>query len=168
MRKSKALALGAWDRTLQIAGIPYCDELHVLGFNMRYTTHDSALRSWAPITLRLRAHAQKAYNRAMSMDVRIKYIHEFLMAQLWYVTQIFTPTEATLRQINTAIQWFLWCGEIFSVPLTTLYKNKREGGWTLISVAAKCLMLFVIRMKAMRAMEGTVTANWLKERGTGR
>jgi hypothetical protein len=105
-RKRKALGLGTWDRAIPIVGNPYCEELHILGFIMSNTTGDSALQSWAPATMSMRAHAQQTYNRAMSLDVRIKYIHDFLMARLWYIPQIFPPTEATLRQVNAAIQWF--------------------------------------------------------------
>jgi len=46
------------------------------------------------------------------------------------------------------ISWFLWKGEIFRVPLSSLQRPK-EGGWGLINPAAKCMALFMNRMRTM-------------------
>jgi hypothetical protein len=91
MRKSKALALGSWVKSVPFIGIPCCKELKVLGFHMHRSTPATAYRCWALISAKLQAYAQAAYHRAMSMDIRIRYIHDYLLSQLWYVAQIFPP-----------------------------------------------------------------------------
>jgi exonuclease III len=160
--KSKVLALGSWDPTIPMMNIPYSAEVKILGFQMYSTIKESITGSWAPLLAKMRAHAQTAYTRDMDLNVRIRYVHDYLMAPLWYTTQILPPTETTLRQIATTVSWFLWRGEIFRVPLSTLYKDKQTGGWGLVCIAAKCRMLFAVRMLTLLMNAGTVTARWLK------
>jgi len=52
------------------------------------------------------------------------------------MAQILPPPKHNLRQINMTISWFLWKGEIFLVPLSTLQRTKKEGGWGMIKTAA--------------------------------
>jgi hypothetical protein len=74
------------------------------------------------------------------------------------------PSEDNLRQINMTISWFLWKGEIFRIPLSTLQRTK-EGGWGLINPAAKCMALFISRMREQSMRKGTVTADWIEKWG---
>jgi len=59
-KKSHALAVGSWDKSIPIMDIQYCEVLKILGFNMRTTTKASASKSWAYLTARIRANAQDA------------------------------------------------------------------------------------------------------------
>jgi hypothetical protein len=45
-RKSKALALGPWDISLQIMDIPYYNEIRIIGFYVSSTVNAAARRSW--------------------------------------------------------------------------------------------------------------------------
>jgi len=63
------------------------------------------------------------------------------------------------------ISWFLWKGEIFRVPLSTLQRMKMEGGWGMIQTAAKCMALLIHRMREQRKKKGAVTADWMKRWG---
>jgi hypothetical protein len=70
------------------------------------------------------------------------------------------PPIDNLRQLILTISWFLWNGVTFRVPLSTLQRTKREGGWDLIIPAAKWLALFISRMREQSMRPGTVTADW--------
>jgi hypothetical protein len=127
--KSKALALGSWYTEMQIMEIPYCEELKLEGVNMQRSTLATVKRCWTIVSAKLRTQAQAAYNRALSTDLRIRYIHEYLLSRIWYITQLYPPPEAMQRQIDTTISWIIWHGEIFRVPLSSLHKQKEHGGW---------------------------------------
>jgi hypothetical protein len=144
--KSKALELGGWHKTRQVMGIQYCEETKILGFHMRHTK-ESSMRSWEVLTARIRATAQEAYLRDLSMDYRIRYVHDCLLARALYTTQIYPPPEKIVRQLNMTISWFIWQGVIFRVQLSTLQNPKEEGEWGLINPEAKCQALFLYRMR---------------------
>jgi hypothetical protein len=96
------------------------------------------------------------------MDRRIKFVHEYLLSKIWYVTQIFPPPPDSIRQINTTISWFRWRGEIFRVPLSTLQREKTEGGWNLVNAWAKSRALFMYRLQMQNQRVGSITAGWLR------
>jgi hypothetical protein len=162
IQKSKALALGSWDKSRSIMNIQYCEEITILGFHMKNTTKASTSKSWDLLTTRIRANAQEAYLRGMSMDYRIRYVREYLLATVWYTTQIYPPPDAILRQLNTSISWFVWQGVIFRVPLSTLQKPNDEGGWRLNNPAAKCPALIIYRLREQEIRKGTITADCMK------
>ena len=74
------------------------------------------------------------------------------------MTQIFPPPPDKVWQINTTITWFTWQGEIFRVPLSTLQREKTEGGWNLVNVGAKCRALFMHHLQVQSLQEGSITA----------
>jgi hypothetical protein len=157
---SKAIAVGPWDT---IMDIPYHTETKILGFHITSTINVSAIKSWSTVTNRIRAQARDAYNRELSLDKRIQYVHDYLMAKVWHVAQIFPPPEDCVLKLNTSISWFLWKGDIFRVPLPTLQNRKEEGGWGLINLQAKYLALFIYRMLIQSQRDGTLTAEWMRE-----
>jgi hypothetical protein len=160
--KSKALALGSWNKSVPIMNINYSEEMKILGFHMHNSIKASVHRSWTLTTAKTRTQAQDAYHRAMSTDNRIRYICDYLLARTWYLTQTFPPPDAIIRQMNTTISSFLWHGEIFRVPLATLYRPKEHGGWGFINPASKCLALFIARMQELGTRKGTVTADLMR------
>jgi hypothetical protein len=142
--------------------IQYCEEITILGFHMKNTTKVSTSKSWELLTTRIRANTQEAYLRGMSMGYRIMYVHEYLLARVWYTTQIYPSPDKILRQLNTTIARFIWQGVIFRVPLSILQKPKEGGGWGLINPAAKCLALSIYRLRVQGIRKGTITADWMK------
>jgi hypothetical protein len=128
LRKSKAVALCTWDTSIDVMGIPYVTELSYLGTKMTSTIRNSSQRSWNLVTGMLKKHVQDTYHRALTLDKRLTYIQSFLLARVWYIAQVFPPPPDNVRQINTAVSWFLGKGAVFSVPLSTLYKDKTRGG----------------------------------------
>ena len=96
---------------------PYHDTATILGFQIKNTVRDSALASWTKTTAKIQAQAQEAYCRILTLDKRIQFAHEYLMARAWYVSQIYPAPDVCVRQLNTTISWFVWKGDIFLVPL---------------------------------------------------
>ena len=85
------------------------------------------------------------------------------MATAWYTAHIFPLPANCVRQINTAITWYLWRGDIFRVPLSTLQLPKQKGGWGLINIAAKCKALYFYRLRAISQGGSEFTALWLRK-----
>jgi hypothetical protein len=130
--KSCAVAIGTADTSLTVLNISYRKHTTILGFHNAKTVREAAEGSWRKMMGLIRAHAQVSYSRKMTLDRRIVYVHTYLLARAWYITQVYLPPESIVRQVNTTIAWFIWKGDIFRVPLTTLYRNKPDEGWELI------------------------------------
>jgi len=126
------------------------------------TVRESARKCWPRATALLRAQAKDAYYRELTLDKRINYIHEYLLAKVWYLTQIYPPPEDSVRQLNTPISWFIWKRQIFRFPMSTLHKKKKDGGWNLINMKAKGRALFLHRMRTQYQRSGTVTSEWIR------
>ena len=125
--KSRALAVGGWDASREIMNIPYCNKIKILGFYFTDRVNVAKKETWSNITSQVRSAAQAAYYRDLNLDARIRYVHEFLLARIWYVAHIFPLPTDSMRQLNTTIFWFLWRGEIFRVPLSTLHRGRDDG-----------------------------------------
>jgi len=119
---------------------------------MHKTVSQSANNSWSAVTGRIRAQAHDAYSSDLCLDQRILYVHNFLLATAWYTAQIFPPPDECTQQLHTAISWYLWRGEIFKGPLSTLQRPTQQGGWGLIHVAAKShtLNLYQLRIQGQK------------------
>jgi len=147
IHKSRVLDVRGWD-TSQIMNIPCHTEIKILGFKLRNKINIASKATWCNIITQVRATAQDAYYRELSLDMRIKYVHNYLLARVWYAAHIFPITAERIRRLNTAIAWFLGRGEIFRVPLSTLQRRRHEGGWDLVNIWAKSRSLFIHRLQA--------------------
>ena len=78
------------------------------------------------ITTRVRALAQDTYHRDLSLDRRLHFVHDYLLAKIWYAAQIYPPT----CRMHTVAQHHDMNrrGEIFRFPLSTLQRGKWTGG----------------------------------------
>ena len=167
-RKSMAMGVGTWDATTPMMGIEYQDEMRILGVRFAATIQATALASWAPIMRSIRAQAQEAYHRELPLYQRCQYVNAFLLAKVWYAAQILPPPRDVVRQINTAISWFLWSGSIFRVPLSTLCRLKSKGGMGLLHTEAKCRALMLYRLRELGRQGETPTGRWLRRWGLHR
>jgi len=68
IQKSKAMALGSWDTSYAIMGIPYHTELRILGIQMATTIHQPTINSWRTVIGKITAQERDAYGRTLSMD----------------------------------------------------------------------------------------------------
>jgi len=86
--KSKAMALGSWDTSHTILGIPYHTELRILSIKMATTIHQTAINIWRTVIDKIITQARDAYSRTLSLDQRVLYVHNYLLAKAWYTAQI--------------------------------------------------------------------------------
>ena len=126
--KSRAMAFGNWDTSNLIWDIPYHTDITILGYQFTNSVNSAAVKNCID---RMQAVAQETYNGYLNIVTRIQFVHDYLLAKVWYMTQNFPPTPDFIRRINTTITWFIWKGEIFRVLLSTLQRGKQEGGWNL-------------------------------------
>jgi hypothetical protein len=86
------------------------------------------------------------------------------------VRHILSPPEDCISQRNTISARFVWRGEIFRVPMSTLHRPNVERGWNLIHVQAKCRTLLLNRTQHLLANNKSTPHTWLAEwqiNGTG-
>jgi len=108
----------------------------------------------------VRAAARDVYYRDLSLDRRIRFVHDYLLARIWYAAQIFPNTTHSMRKRNTAISWFIWRAEIFRVPLYALQRGRDVGGLDLVNIWAMGMALFIYRLHAQGRHEGYFIAVW--------
>jgi hypothetical protein len=123
-----------WDTSVKVLGIPYSDNMKILGIQFTNTTSQSALKSWTAVTDGTRAQARITYYKELSLYKMTQYVHTYLLARAWFTAQVFPLPNNCEQQINTAITRFLWRGGIFRVPFSTLQRRKKQGEWDLINV----------------------------------
>jgi len=86
----------------------------------------------------------------------------YLLSKLWYTAQVLQPPSECLRQLVSAVVWYIWQGAIFRVPLSTLQRRKEDGGWHMMEVNIKCRALLIRRIWLQEQREGTMMAGWLQ------
>jgi len=58
---------------------------------MTTTIQHSAVNSWRTVIGKIRTMARDAYSRTLSLDQRVLYVHNYLLATGWYTAQILPP-----------------------------------------------------------------------------
>ena len=145
-RKSKELAVGGWSTSTVTLNIAYHVEIKNLGVTFASTIEHSMNKSWVNVTGKVRTQTRDTYERDLSLSQRISYVQTYLLERIWHTAQVFpAPTTCTL-QLATATAWYIWKGATFRVPISTLQKPKRQEGWGLIDIEAKCRALLVGQM----------------------
>jgi hypothetical protein len=90
-QKSRAIAFGTWDKSIEVMNFPYHDDVTILGFEINGTIRESALASWTKIIVTIRSQAQQAYYRVLTLEKGIQFVHEYLMARAWYCVPNLPP-----------------------------------------------------------------------------
>jgi len=103
----------------------------------------------------VRTQARGAYSRDLNIAQRITYVQVYMLAKLWYTAQVLQPPSEYLRQITSAIAWYMW-GAIFRVPVSTLHGRKEDGIWGLTEVNIKCRALLIARIWLQGQRDGTM------------
>ena len=88
--KSRTMALGNWNKSNTILNILYCNEITILGYHFT-NINTAAAKTLSAVVARMCATAQDAYQRDLTLDKRIQFVQQYLLAKIWYVTQIFPP-----------------------------------------------------------------------------
>ena len=107
MDKSRAMTIGEWDATRRIMNIPYYGEITILGFTFKSKSNITNKEQWHRIISHLRAIAQDAYYRKLDLYMRIRYVHDYLLAKIWHTAQILPITAEGVRQLNCTIAWHI-------------------------------------------------------------
>jgi len=128
MRKSGALALGAWDTTTQIMDIPYYTDVkswdstlqseHICQWDLVYGHHTSARPCSVYILKRPEPRHKDTFRTWLSVGQNVVCSSDI------------PPPAEFIRQLNTTISWFIWRREIFRVPLSTLQRGRYTGSGT--------------------------------------
>ena len=162
IHKSKALAIGGWKGSVNELGVDFFPSIRIMRITFSNTMEGTAHTSWSRATAQIRAQAQQAKGRNMSIAQRIKYLHNTFLAPISYTAETLPTPETYSRQLTTAISWYIRRGATFRLPLFTLQKPLMQGGWALINVAVICQTLLLQRMWLQSQKEGTATADWLR------
>ena len=83
------MAVGMWDTTVNIMGIPYHENVKILDVHFTSTTSRSAMNSWSVVTDGLRAQARETYYRELSLKKQIHFVHTYMLAHVWFTAKIF-------------------------------------------------------------------------------
>jgi hypothetical protein len=94
-------------------GIQYHRGMKILGAHFTNSVKQSAEKGWTKLTAVLSAEARYTYSRELCLVKRIQYVPAYLLARARYTAQIFPMPTDCARQVNTAISWYIWRGEIF-------------------------------------------------------
>ena len=112
-RISKALAVAVWDNITEVLDIPYYNEVQILGFSTASTVEKSANPSWMKLMARTREQAWGGYRRELCLSHRICYVHSHLLAKIWHTAQVFPAPRECVRQLTSAVAWYIWLGATF-------------------------------------------------------
>jgi hypothetical protein len=97
----------------------------------------------------------------LNLIQRVHVTHTNLLSKIWYCDQTLPISRGYALQITMSILWFMWHGDIFWIPTSTLHCPKVEGELGLPHVHAKCPILFITRILLQCRKWGTVTAVWV-------
>jgi hypothetical protein len=120
-----------------------------------------ALASWERLMSLVRTQARQAYSRDLNLAERITNVQVYMFPKIWYTAQVLQPPSECLRQMVSAVTWYIWQGAIFRVPISTLHRRKEDGGWGLADVNNKCRALLITWIWHQGQSEGIMTAGWL-------
>ena len=120
------MAKDSCDTTVNMMDITYSTEMTILGFKFSSEIGQSGKSSWARVTGQVRAMAREGYGRDLCLNQRIQYAHASLFTKIWRIAQIFPISKDHVRQLATAIAWFIWKGMIFRVPISFPTKGENE------------------------------------------
>jgi len=108
IQKSRAIAIGSWDASNKILDIPYYTGIKTLGFHFTDRVNVANKVNWYNVTSQVRAATQDAYYRDLSLDRRIRFVHEYLLARIWYAAQIFPITTDSMRQLKKHLNFLVY------------------------------------------------------------
>ena len=63
--------------------IPYRKDIKILGFRFTNIVNSTTIATWLSVTARVRAAAQDMYYRDLSVDRRIRFVHDYLLPKIW-------------------------------------------------------------------------------------
>ena len=160
--KSSALPIGNWDQTHDLGGIRYQPTNKILGIYFGSTIPQTIEYTWDEKVKIIQGSIKDAHTRNLDLQQRIWVTNAYHLSKIWYTAQIVPITEQKAQQITTKIHQYLWAGNIFRVPASTLHRKKHEGGLDMINIKAKCCTLYITRIMKQSQQRGNITGTWIK------
>lgn len=94
---------------------------------------------------------------------RISISNVYHLYKILYTAQIIPIPEDKAQQITKTIHQYICKGNIFRVPVSTLHKQKHEGGLAMINIREKCRTLFITRITKQCQQKENITAKWIRQ-----
>jgi len=98
--KSKAVAVGAFSEPVTVLGIGSHDQVDIIDLFFGSTLALSMKYSWTGVVGTVRAQELEAYARNLCLAHRLLYVQLWLLAKIWYVTQVFPPIHVHAQQLT--------------------------------------------------------------------
>lgn len=98
-----------------------------------WTSIDKSINdTWARLTTQVRQRAREAYSRDLCLVHRLRFVHTYLFAKIWYAAQILPAPCTYTQRITSAATFLIWKGATFTVLVSTFQLHKTRGGWELV------------------------------------
>jgi hypothetical protein len=156
------LAVGGWSTNTNVLNIPYQKDSGRYFHKHRRAINEQDLgdrngqgQSTGNVNVR----------KGLMPLKRIRYVPNYLLAKICHTPQVLPAPKTCKRQLSTAIAWYIWKETSFRVPMSSLQRPKRQGGWGLLDIEAKCQALLLGRLWIQSTREGSATATWLHTHG---
>jgi len=81
--------------------------------------------TWANVTSKVRAQSRDTYERDLNLSQRIRYVQAYLLEKIWHTAQVFPAPTTCIRQLTTAIAWYIWKGATFRLA-NRLFRSRRD------------------------------------------
>jgi len=110
----------------------------------------------------VRVQAKNVYaNEFMSSSNTVIRASLSVSEDVVYSPDFSSPTVCT-QQLTLTVTWCIRHGATFRMPVSTLQRPKKQGGWNLIDIAEKCRAFLLSRMVLQSQSLGTVKESWLQ------
>ena len=143
-RKSRAMLIGPWN-SVPTFNLQIDEKIRTLGVFYHRDINTMTYLNWDEIVKQIKILAQELYHLDLCLHERVWVIHTYILSRLWYVAQTIPIPKRHAQQITAAVLWYLWQGNIFRVPATTLSRQSLQGGVGLWNIQFKCYTLFLNR-----------------------
>ena len=101
--------------------------------------------------------------RQLDIQQRIWVSNSYYLAKIWYTAQIIPIPEKQAQRNTSIIHQFIWRGNIFRVPASTLHKPRHKGCLGMVNISAKCRTLFLMQLLKQGKQQDSITAHWIDQ-----
>lgn len=161
-QKSGALAVGRWDRGVEL-GYPYVERMKVLGilFTKDITTTSSL--NWPEVLHAAKGVLSANIGRCLSLEQRVQFVNSYAFSKLWHAAQVLPIPKGAIKEANQAAYRFLWRGFTFKLTMEATFLSRAEGGIGAFDVGTKANSMFTGRWQGILATdEDSFSAEWLQ------
>jgi hypothetical protein len=158
IRKSKAMAVGSWDSSLNMFDIPYYTEITILVFSFTSTIARSGSVTWSKVTGRVKSSASEVCARDLCLNTKNQICARLLTLKDMAHSPDYPDIEgewAATPHSNFLVHMTRFDLQGAAIHLTA---SDGKGGLNLIDVAAKFRVFCLTRFWAQGERDGSLTA----------